>query len=180
MNASAKLLALPPQPPPSSCSLASPPPPSRATTPPVTTPPPGPGRLRPRPNQAAWAAYYQQQANAQAWAAYSRPAGRRCCRRRQAAPAAGNAQIRFDGRFATVGSSAPMRLQHAVWRRQHPPEQALAQRAAATPRVEDSAYDCSGSVSYVLIKAGLLRSLSPAPPSPAMASPAPAASSPSG
>ena len=31
------------------------------------------------------------------------------------APADGNAQIRFDGRFASVGSSAPAQLQQAVY-----------------------------------------------------------------
>jgi hypothetical protein len=109
-------------------------------------------------NQAAWAAYYQQQANAQAWAAYHAQQAAAAAAARQAAPAAaGNAQIRFDGRFATVGSSAPMRLQHAVYAANTLQNKPYV-RGGGHSRVEDSAYDCSGSVSYVLIKAGLLRS----------------------
>lgn len=117
-------------------------------------------------NQAAWAAYYrQQQANAQAWAAYhaQQAAAARTAPRatpvaapRAAAPAAGNAQIRFDGRFASVASNAPAQLQHAVYAANKLQNKPYV-RGGGHAHVEDNAYDCSGSVSYVLIKAGLLR-----------------------
>ena len=117
-------------------------------------------------NQAAWAASHrQQQANAQAWAAYhaQQAAAARTAPRatpvaapRASAPAAGNAQIRFDGRFASVGSSAPAQLQHAVYAANKLQNKPYV-RGGGHASVEDNAYDCSGSVSYVLIKAGLLR-----------------------
>ena len=122
-------------------------------------------------NQAAWAAYHrQQQANAQAWAAYhaqqaaaaaaarSAPRATPVAAPRAAAPAIGNSssQIRFDGRFASVGASAPAQLQHAVYAANTLQNKPYV-RGGGHSRVEDSAYDCSGSVSYVLIKAGLLR-----------------------
>jgi hypothetical protein len=74
-------------------------------------------------NQAAWAAYHRQQrANAQAWATYhaqqaaaSHTSPRASPVAAPPAPATGNAQIRFDGRFASVGSSAPAQLQQAVY-----------------------------------------------------------------
>lgn len=120
-------------------------------------------------NQAAWAEYYRkQQANAQAWAAYhaqqaaavaAARSAPRSAPRAAAAPRAavgGSSAIRFDGRFASVGSNAPMQIQHAVYaanKLQNKPYL----MGGGHSRVEDSAYDCSGSVSYVLIKAGLLR-----------------------
>ncbi len=113
-------------------------------------------------NQAAWAAYYrQQQANAQAWAAYhAQQAAAAAAARsapRAAAPAVGNSsQIRFDGRFASVGASAPAQLQHAVYAANTLQNKPYV-RGGGHASVEDNAYDCSGSVSYVLIKAGLLR-----------------------
>ncbi len=121
-------------------------------------------------NQAAWAAYYrQQQANAQAWAAYhaqqaaaaaaarSAPRATPVAAPRAAAPAVGNSsQIRFDGRFASVGASAPAQLQHAVYAANTLQNKPYV-RGGGHASVEDNAYDCSGSVSYVLIKAGLLR-----------------------
>ncbi|MFO1440558.1 MAG: hypothetical protein U1F81_19725 [Verrucomicrobiaceae bacterium] len=146
-------------------------------------------------NQAAWAACYrQQQANAQAWAAYhaqqaaaaaaarSAPRATPVAAPRAAAPAIGNSssQIRFDGRFASVGASAPAQLQHAVYAANTLQNKPYV-RGGGHASVEDNAYDCSGSVSYVLIKAGLLCA-PPSPPalSPPMAKPARAASSPSG
>lgn len=117
-------------------------------------------------NQAAWAAYYQQQqANAQAWAAYhaQQAAAARAASAPRAVPvaapraASGNSQIRFDGRFAAVGTSAPMQLQHAVYAANTLQNKPYV-RGGGHASVEDNAYDCSGSVSYVLIKAGLLRS----------------------
>jgi len=117
-------------------------------------------------NQAAWAAYYrQQQANAQAWAAYhaQQAAAARTAPRatpvaapRAAAPATGNAQIRFDGRFASVTTNAPAQIQHAVYAANKLQNKPYV-RGGGHASVEDNAYDCSGSVSYVLIKAGLLR-----------------------
>jgi hypothetical protein len=120
-------------------------------------------------NQAAWAAYYrQQQANAQAWAAYhaqqaaaaaaarSAPRATPVAAPRAAATVGNSSQIRFDGRFASVGASAPAQLQHAVYAANTLQNKPYV-RGGGHASVEDSAYDCSGSVSYVLIKAGLLR-----------------------
>ena len=134
-------------------------------------------------NQAAWAAYYrQQQANAQAWAAYhAQQAAAAQAQRAQAsapravayrptaaapmsapraaapAPAAvGGSAIRFDGRFASVGSNVPAAVQHVVYAANKIQNKPYV-RGGGHARVEDSAYDCSGSVSYTLIKAGLLR-----------------------
>ena len=118
-------------------------------------------------NQAAWAAYYQQQqANAQAWAAYhaQQAAAQRAAYQQQAvaaapraaAPAAAGSAIRFDGRFASVGSNVPAAVQHVVYAANKLQNKPYV-RGGGHARVEDSAYDCSGSVSYTLIKAGLLR-----------------------
>jgi hypothetical protein len=120
--------------------------------------------------QAAYAAYYrQQQANAQAWAAYNaqqaQAAAYRASQQRAAVPAAApvavaratSAAIRFDGRFAAVGTAAPAQLQHAVYAANTLQNKPYV-RGGGHASVEDNAYDCSGSVSYVLIKAGLLRS----------------------
>lgn len=105
-------------------------------------------------NQAAWAAYYrQQQANAQAWAAYH--AQQAAAAAAVAAPTA-TAQIRFDGRFASITSTAPAQLQHAVYAANTLQNKPYV-RGGGHSHVEDYAYDCSGSVSYVLIKSGLLR-----------------------
>ena len=118
-------------------------------------------------NQAAWAAYYQQQqANAQAWAAYhaQQAAAQRAAAYQQqvavapraAAPAAAGSAIRFDGRFASVGSNVPAAVQHVVYAANKLQNKPYV-RGGGHARVEDSAYDCSGSLSYTLIKAGLLR-----------------------
>ncbi len=107
-------------------------------------------------NQAAWAAYYQQQqANAQAWAAYHAQQAAAAAPR-AAAPAAAGSAIRFDGRFASVGSNVPAAVQHVVYAANKLQNKPYV-RGGGHARVEDSAYDCSGSVSYTLIKAGLLR-----------------------
>lgn len=120
-------------------------------------------------NQAAWAAYYrQQQANAQAWAAYhaqqaaaaaaarSAPRATPVAAPRATATVGNSSQIRFDGRFASVGATAPAQLQHAVYAANTLQNKPYV-RGGGHASVEDNAYDCSGSVSYVLIKAGLLR-----------------------
>jgi len=111
-------------------------------------------------NAQAWAAYRQQQANAQAWAAYNaQQAAQKAAAARAAparpAPTAGNSQIRFDGRFASVGQTAPQALQFAVYAANTLQNKPYLMGGGHS-RVEDSAYDCSGSTSYVLIKAGLL------------------------
>ena len=65
--------------------------------------------------------------------------------------------LRYDGRFAAAPLSTPAQVQYAVSAGnsiQNKPYR----RGGGHARVNDNAYDCSGSVSYVLIKAGLLRS----------------------
>lgn len=65
--------------------------------------------------------------------------------------------LRYDGRFAAAPLSTPAQVQYAVSAGnslQNKPYR----RGGGHASVNDNAYDCSGSVSYVLIKAGLLRS----------------------
>jgi len=118
-------------------------------------------------NAQAWATYNAQQANAQAWAHYNaqqqaaqqaaaqRAAAQRAAATRPASPAVGNSQIRFDGRFATVGQSAPQALQFAVYAANTLQNKPYV-FGAGHRNIEDSAYDCSSSTSYILMKAGLL------------------------
>ncbi|MCB1276882.1 hypothetical protein [Prosthecobacter sp.] len=114
-------------------------------------------------NAQAWAAYHAQQANAQAWANYyaqqqaaQQAAAQRAAAQRAARPAvAGNSQIRFDGRFAAVGQTAPQALQFAVYAANTLQNKPYV-LGGGHRNIEDSAYDCSSSTSYVLIKAGLL------------------------
>ena len=116
-------------------------------------------------NAQAWAAYHAQQANAQAWANYyaqqqaaQQAAAQRAAAQRAAAAApavVGNAQIRFDGRFASVGQTAPKALQFAVYAANTLQNKPYV-FGAGHRNIEDSAYDCSSSTSYILIKAGLL------------------------
>lgn len=111
-------------------------------------------------NAQAWANYHAQQANAQAWANYyaQQAAAQRAAAQRAAAaqPAvAGNSQIRFDGRFASVGQTAPQALQFAVYAANTLQNKPYV-LGGGHRNIEDSAYDCSSSTSYVLIKAGLL------------------------
>jgi hypothetical protein len=116
-------------------------------------------------NAQAWAAYHAQQANAQAWANYyaqqqaaQQAAAQRAAAQRAAAaarPAVGNSQIRFDGRFAAVGQTAPQALQFAVYAANTLQNKPYV-LGGGHRNIEDSAYDCSSSTSYVLIKAGLL------------------------
>ena len=64
--------------------------------------------------------------------------------------------LRYDGRFAAAPLTAPAQVQYAVSAGnsiQNKPYR----RGGGHGRVDDYAYDCSGSVSYILIKAGLLR-----------------------
>ncbi|MBX7212106.1 MAG: hypothetical protein K1X78_27615 [Verrucomicrobiaceae bacterium] len=108
-------------------------------------------------------AVYQQQLTAyhQQKAAYDRAMSQQAAARPVAAvPAARpvqNAALRFDGRQAAAPSTAPVQVKYAVGAAnsiQNKPYR----RGGGHGSVEDNAYDCSGSVSYVLIKAGLLRS----------------------
>lgn len=117
----------------------------------------------------AQAAYAQQQANAQAWSNYyaqqaaaqqaaaQRAAAQRAAAQRAAAaaPIGGNSQIRFDGRFASLGQTAPQALQFAVYAANTLQNKPYV-LGGGHRNIEDSAYDCSSSTSYILIKAGLL------------------------
>lgn len=110
-------------------------------------------------NAQAWAAWNaQQQANAAGWARYyaDQAAAQAAAQRAAAArPVAGNSQIRFDGRFASVGQTAPQALQFAVYAANTLQNKPYV-LGAGHRNIEDSAYDCSSSTSYVLMKAGLL------------------------
>lgn len=64
--------------------------------------------------------------------------------------------LRFDGRYATAPLNAPTQVQYAVGAANSLQRKPYS-RGGGHKYVEDRAYDCSGSVSYVLIKAGLLR-----------------------
>jgi hypothetical protein len=112
----------------------------------------------------AWAAYNaQQQANAAGWARYyadqaaAQAAAQQAAAQRSAAsrPAVGNSQIRFDGRFASVGQTAPQALQFAVYAANTLQNKSYT-LGGGHRSMEDSTYDCSSSTSYVLMKAGLL------------------------
>lgn len=114
-------------------------------------------------NAQAWAAYNAQQANAQAWSNYyaqqqavQQAAAQRAAAQRVASAApATNSQIRFDGRFAAVGQTAPQALQFAVYAANTLQNKPYLM-GGGHRNIEDSAYDCSSSTSYILIKAGLL------------------------
>lgn len=115
-------------------------------------------------NAQAWAAWNaQQEANARGWAAYyaDQAAAKQAAAQRAAAaprPAAavgGNSQIRFDGRFASVGQTAPQALQFAVYAANTLQNKPYV-LGGGHRNLEDSAYDCSSSTSYILVKAGLL------------------------
>lgn len=103
-------------------------------------------------------AIYQQQK-----AAYDRAMAQQQARPHQPAVAVPSARpvystaLRFDGRYASAPGTAPAQVQYAVSagnKIQNKPYR----RGGGHKYVEDNAYDCSGSVSYVLIKAGLLKS----------------------
>jgi len=106
-------------------------------------------------NAQAWAAYHAQQANAQAWSNYyaQQAAAQRAAATRPSV--GGNSQIRFDGRFASVGQTAPQALQFAVYAANTLQNKPYV-LGGGHRNIEDSAYDCSSSTSYILIKAGLL------------------------
>lgn len=113
-------------------------------------------------NAQAWAAYHAQQANAQAWANYyaqqqaaQQAAAQRAAAQRASAAVGGSSQIRFDGRFASVGATAPQALQFAVYAANTLQNKPYV-LGGGHRNIEDSAYDCSSSTSYILIKAGLL------------------------
>lgn len=116
-------------------------------------------------NAQAWAAWNaQQQANAAGWARYyadqaaAQAAAQQAAAQRASAPRAavgGNSQIRFDGRFASVGQTAPQALQFAVYAANTLQNKPYV-LGGGHRNIEDSAYDCSSSTSYILMKAGLL------------------------
>lgn len=111
-------------------------------------------------NAQAWAAYHAQQANAQAWSNYyaQQAAAKQAAAQRAAAArpsVGGNSQIRFDGRFASLGQTAPQALQFAVYAANTLQNKPYV-LGGGHRNIEDSAYDCSSSTSYILIKAGLL------------------------
>lgn len=111
-------------------------------------------------NAQAWAAYHAQQANAQAWSNYyaQQAAAKQAAAQRAAATrpsVGGNSQIRFDGRFASLGQTAPQALQFAVYAANTLQNKPYV-LGGGHRNIEDSAYDCSSSTSYILIKAGLL------------------------
>lgn len=118
-------------------------------------------------NAQAWAAYNAQQANAQAWASYyaqqqaaqqaaaQRAVAQHAAAARPAAATTGNSEIRFDGRFASVGQTAPQALQFAVYAANTLQNKPYV-LGGGHRNIEDSAYDCSSSTSYILMKAGLL------------------------
>ena len=103
-------------------------------------------------------AVYQQQMAAyqQQKAAYDQAMARQSAVARPAPASAYATSIRFDGRYAAAPSNFPAQVQYAVNAanriQSHP-----YRRGGGHARVDDNAYDCSGSVSHVLIKAGLLR-----------------------
>ena len=110
-------------------------------------------------HEAAWHRYYQELA---AYQAAQRGAPVQAMPRPQPTPAPAVRQpshaglLRYDGRYAAAHVSTPGHVQHAVY---------AANRLQGKPyrmggghaRVNDNAYDCSGTVSFVLIHSGLLR-----------------------
>lgn len=107
-------------------------------------------------------AEYQQQLAIynQQKAAYDRAMAQQAAMARPAlaVPAARPAQmaaISYNGRFASASNAMPAQVQYCV-RAANSIQNKPYRRGGGHGSVEDSAYDCSGSVSYVLIKAGLL------------------------
>jgi hypothetical protein len=113
--------------------------------------------------QQQMAAYQQQQ---QAYATYQQQmaAYQAQQQRQQQAPAAmpvaraaTGSLVRFDGRYAAFSTALPAQVQYAVNAANYLQSKPYV-RGAGHKYLEDNAYDCSSSVSYSLIKAGLLRS----------------------
>lgn len=67
------------------------------------------------------------------------------------------AKIRLEGRLAIAPSDAPSVVQSAIDAGNRLQDK-FYKWGGGRARLEDNGYDCSGSVSYVLIKSGLLRS----------------------
>lgn len=65
--------------------------------------------------------------------------------------------IRLQGNIAACSANLPVQVQYVINAANHLQESPYA-RGRGHVRVEDSAYDCSSSTSYTLIKAGLLKS----------------------
>ena len=70
-------------------------------------------------------------------------------------PVASN-YLTFNGRYAQAPSTMPIPVQNAVIAGNNLQSKPYV-RGGGHQRVDDSGYDCSGSVSFALIKAGLLR-----------------------
>lgn len=65
--------------------------------------------------------------------------------------------LRFNGRYAEVPTTFPRPILHAVYAANTLQEKPY-RMGGGHSRLYDSAYDCSGSVSYILFHSGLLRS----------------------
>lgn len=65
--------------------------------------------------------------------------------------------IRLHGNIAACSARLPVQVQYVINAANHLQESPYA-RGRGHLRIEDSAYDCSSSTSYALIKAGLLKS----------------------
>ena len=87
-------------------------------------------------------------------AAYAYPAQQAQPMPRQAAPVSN--YLSFDGRYAMAPAHLPPQVQYAVAAGNYIQSKPYV-RGAGHGRVEDSAYDCSSSVSYTLIKGGMLK-----------------------
>jgi hypothetical protein len=83
----------------------------------------------------------------------SRPQSPPIHRPSQAAPYA----LRFDGRYAEVPITFPRPILHAVYAA-NTLQRKPYRMGGGHSRLYDSAYDCSGSISYILFHSGLLRS----------------------
>ena len=87
-------------------------------------------------------------------AAYAYPAQQAPQMARQAAPVSN--YLSFDGRYATAPAHLPPQVQYAVAAGNYIQSKPYV-RGGGHGRVEDNAYDCSSSVSYALIKGGMLK-----------------------
>ena len=87
-------------------------------------------------------------------AAYAYPAQQAPQMPRQAA--ASSYYLSFDGRYATAPATLPPQVQYAVAAGNYIQSKPYV-RGGGHGRVEDFAYDCSSSVSYALIKGGMLK-----------------------
>ncbi|MDB6140272.1 MAG: hypothetical protein JWO94_3344 [Verrucomicrobiaceae bacterium] len=75
--------------------------------------------------------------------------------RAQAATAVASNFLTFNGRYAIAPSNLPAQVQYAVAAGNYIQSKPYV-RGGGHRSIEDGAYDCSGSVSYTLIKGGML------------------------